>query len=69
MSSTGLKVVWICVSSHFVNINLFGFNPDKQFHYYEKNRPGYKPTDSHDYEKEKQIIKGFEREGKLKIYS
>ena len=77
MSTTGLKAImyWLPrmpyknTERDRHQISLFGFLPDKQFHYYEENRPGYKPTDSHDFEKEMQIIKGFEREGKLKIWS
>ena len=68
MSSTGLKaIVWMMAWDE--EINLFGFNEDPQFHYYEPNREGYNQDDSHDFKKERKIIKGFEDEGKLKIYS
>lgn len=68
MSTSGLKAIVHALDTKR-KVNLFGFNPDDQFHYYEKNRPGYNHTDSHDFKKEREIIRGFEREGKLKIYS
>lgn len=71
MSTTGLKSI-IYFLERQQPISLFGFDTErisKHFHYYEKNRPGYSPFNSHDFDKEMQIIKGFEREGKLKIFS
>ena len=65
MSTTGLKAIVFFNSG----INLFGFSQVSQFHYWEKNREGYKFSNCHSREKETQIIKGYEREGKLKIFS
>lgn len=61
MSTTGLKAIIYYLGER---INLFGFNPHSQFHYYEKNREGYEFTRSHDY-KEKELI----RKMNVKIYS
>jgi len=68
MSTTGLKaIVWALDKGY--EVSLFGFTQVEKFHYYQENRPGYNINDSHDLEKEMQIIKGFENEGKLKIFS
>jgi len=68
MSTTGLKaIVWALDKGY--GVSLFGFTQDQRFHYYQENRPGYNVNDSHDLAKEMQIIKGFENEGKLKIFS
>jgi len=65
MSTTGLKaIVWALECEY--EVSLFGFTPDEKFHYWE-DRVGH--SNSHDFLKEFQIIKGFENEGKLKIFS
>jgi len=68
MSSTGLKAIIYALDRGY-DISLFGFMPDEKFHYFEDNREGYNPDKSHNYEKEKGIIKRYEDEGKLKVFS
>jgi len=64
MSTTGLKaIVWALERGY--EVSLFGFTQDDKFHYWEDKQGG----NSHNFEKEMQIIKGFEDEGKLKIFS
>ena len=65
MSTSGLKAVIY----YGKDMDLFGFGESEQFHYFEPNREGYKFSNCHSREKETQIIKGLEREGKLKIFS
>jgi hypothetical protein len=69
MSSSGLKAILYAFDMWGARINLFGFKEDEQFHYWEPNRTHYNQDLSHDFGKEREIIKGFEREGKLKILS
>ena len=58
MSTTGLKaIIYNIENIGFPPTNLFGFNEDEQFHYYEPNRKGYNQDDSHDFNKEREIIK------------
>jgi len=66
MSSTGLKS--IIYFSNFSKINLFGFNPDLQYRYYEKNKAGHSFEISHSRQKENQIIQRLVDEGKIKIF-
>lgn len=67
MSSTGFKAIVYGLKYLQAEIHLFGFGECDQFHYWEDTKADH--YSSHSYDKEKAIIKGFEREGKLRILS
>lgn len=61
--STGFMAVDICLNFGAKSIDLFGFDFEATPTYY--NPVGY--VTQHDYSKEEEIIKGYEKQGKLRI--